>query len=422
MVGEGIALVIAPEDLLGDQVIHAAALEQLGQRGGVPEGIRQPQQAAVHPQLLLEKALAEHQLANQRLAGGHVGIRLHVHGAFGNPAPLRRGTADFFIQGGVVFPAHLVGGGLALQEAVLGVALQQAQLRGEGAGGFAVGFPLGPQPGQVQVRVAHGPHAGHGGAVFAGHEGTEQLPGRPVAGVAPLRGLLKVHRPGEGLQAVGDLRRAEGVLGELVQEHAQGAHVQPELIGVLIPDAEGVVTHAGAAALLLGIAQGAGEHRAGGAAAHVRIIMPGVHLKEQVETLAGDALLGEHVVGQVMMGDAHPFRPAGAEGLPVDKQGGFAAHVQGEDHGLVPGLLGQHSLPAHPHVFPGMTPGGAFRNGAEGPAGGLLRGQVFHGGIALQGDFAQGAVEILRQHPHPVIDAGSVFRVHQRHGDTSRWT
>ena len=171
VIGEGIALVVAPEDLLGHEVVHAAPLQQLRQHRGIAEGIRQPQHAAVHAELVLIILLAVDQLTHQRLAGGHVGIRLHVHRALGDPAAFFCRRLDAGEQLRIILLAHFVGRRLALQIVILRVALQQAKLRREGAGGLAVGLVLRPQPRKVKVSVADGPHLGGGGAVVRLHQG-----------------------------------------------------------------------------------------------------------------------------------------------------------------------------------------------------------------------------------------------------------
>ena len=54
MIGELLAAVVAPEDLLGDQVLDAAVLQDLRQRRRVAKGVGQPQDLAVDAQLLPE--------------------------------------------------------------------------------------------------------------------------------------------------------------------------------------------------------------------------------------------------------------------------------------------------------------------------------------------------------------------------------
>ena len=70
VVGEGIAAVVGPGDLLGGKADHAAALEDLRQRAGVAKHIRQPEHPAVDVQFFLEELPPVHHLADQALAAG----------------------------------------------------------------------------------------------------------------------------------------------------------------------------------------------------------------------------------------------------------------------------------------------------------------------------------------------------------------
>ena len=415
MVGEGVALVVAPEDLLGHQVAHPALAQQLGQRGRVAEGVRQPEHPAVHPQLLPVEPLAEDQLPHQRLAGGDVGVRLHIHGPLGDPPPGLDGGADPLVQFGVMVAAHLVGGGLALQEPVVRVLVQQPQLGRKGAGSLAVGLLHRPQPGQVQVGVADGRHPGRGAAVAAFHQRPQRRPGGPVTLVPGFGGLLKVHDAGVGLQPVGDLGSPQRIFGQLVHQLGQGGHVQPELVGVLVPDAVAAGAHPGAAALHRRVAQRAGQHRAGGAGPHVGVVVAGVHLKQQVEPVAGLAAAGQDVVAHRMVGHRHPAGPAGAEGPAVHKQRRLAPQFQLHHDGAAPGLFGQAHPAAAPQVLPGMAPGGARLHRAELPAGGLVGGQVVHRRESFQPDRPQRTVKVLGQHPLPMRQPVFVFRMQQGH-------
>ncbi len=97
VVGELVALVVGPENLLRNQILNPAAVEDLRQRGRVTKAVRQPQQLAVYAQFLLVEALAVHNLADQRFAAGHVGVGLRPHRALGNPAAVADGLAHALI-------------------------------------------------------------------------------------------------------------------------------------------------------------------------------------------------------------------------------------------------------------------------------------------------------------------------------------
>lgn len=167
------------------------------------------------------------------------------------------------------------------------------------------------------------------------------LPGLAVAGVPGLGGLLEIHDAGVFFQSVGDAGGPQGVLGQLVHQLGQGGNVHPQLVGVLVPEAEGAAAHAGAQGIGMGVAQSAGQHRPGGALSGVGVVVAGVHLKQQVKGLAALGTLGENVVTDIVVGDGDPLGPAGAEGLAVYKQGSFAPQIQRHGHGLALQLFRQ---------------------------------------------------------------------------------
>ena len=186
MIGELLAAVVAPEDLLGDQVLDAAVLQDLGQRRRVAKGVGQPQDLAVDAQLLPEIAHAVDQLAHQGFAGGHVGVRFHPHAALGDPAALLDGSLDPLEQLGIILLAIGVGLGLALQEFVTRVFFDQPQLSRKGAGDLPLGLLQGPQPGHVQMGVADAVESGGCAAVDAGKGLFQNLAALFVAGNAAL--------------------------------------------------------------------------------------------------------------------------------------------------------------------------------------------------------------------------------------------
>ena len=409
MVGERIALVVAPEDFLRDQVLYAAACQQLGQHSGIAEGIRQPKHLAVHAELFFIEPLAEDQLPHERFARRHIRVRLDIHCALGDPSTVFYGLFDASIQLRVVFAAHLVGGGLALDIAVLGVAVQQAQLRGKGAGGLAVGLGHRPQPCQVKVRVTDGGHQRRGAAVVGLHQRAQGSAGFAVALVPGGGRLLKVHDAGVFFEAVGDFGRPQRILGEFVHQHEQGGYVHPQLVGVLVPDAEGAVAQPGAATLGLGVSQRAGQHGAGAATTHIGEIVSGVDLKQQVKLLPRFSAAGQHVIADIVMRHTDPLGTTGAESLSVDEQRGLAAHIQRHGHGLACGFFRQRDRSAQPQIFPGVPPDRAHRHRPEAAVHRLFGRQVVHRGKALKGDFPLWAVEVLSQHALPVRNPILIF-------------
>ena len=131
---------VVPGHLLGDERGDACLTSDLRQRGRVAEDIRNPQFVRLDPELLGEESLAVHQLAHEGLARWDVGVRLDPHASDRLP-PFRSDLFRDLLEQLRVFVLHpLVLHGLAAHEVVLGVALEQAQLVGEGPGAFAPGL------------------------------------------------------------------------------------------------------------------------------------------------------------------------------------------------------------------------------------------------------------------------------------------
>ncbi len=155
---------------------HAAAFQDLRQRAGIAEHVRQPEHPAVDAELVLEELLAVHELADQALAAGDVGIGLDPHAAIGDDvARLDRGFKAL-VQLGVVLLEHPVQVRLALQELELGVFVDQGQLVDGGARNLALGLLQRPQPGHVDVGVPESVQGGHGGAVLAFQQRLQAVP------------------------------------------------------------------------------------------------------------------------------------------------------------------------------------------------------------------------------------------------------
>ena len=205
MIGKRVTFVIAPENFLGNQIPNAAACQKLRQNRGVAERVRQPQDLAVNTQLIAVEALAKHQLPHQRLAGRDVCIRFHIHGALRDPAAGPDGAADAFIQLGVMLPAHLVGGRLALDIAVFRILFQKTQLGGKCTRRLSVSLLHRPQPGQIQMRIAHCRHQWCRGTIVAFQQRPQRGTGLAVTLVPRFSRLFKIDDARIPLQAVGDL-------------------------------------------------------------------------------------------------------------------------------------------------------------------------------------------------------------------------
>ena len=390
VIGETLAAVVAPENLLSNQVFDPRALQNLRQGGGIAEGVRKPQHHGFHAEIFLEIPLAVDQLPHQGFAAGHVGVRFHPHGPFRDPLSFFGRLLDAGEQFGIVLPAHFISGRLALEILVFRVLLNQAKLLGKGAAGLPAGFRHGPQPGQVQMSIAHGVEGGHGGAVHGLQNGLQRFPRRPVGGVSGLRGLFKIHDQRGPLQGLRDGIRPQAVLHHLIAQQTQGFQIHIELIGVLIPNAEGHVAQGGARPRPVESGKFPRPHRAGGAGVVLPfgVIVARVGFDQQIVGVSRFSAAGQRIIFNIMMGDRHPFGPPGAEGQAVHKHGGFAAGLQIHDDPFSFRFLGQRDLPPQPAVFPGFSPGRAGGNGLEHLPAGFLGRQIIHGEKRFQRDAA----------------------------------
>ncbi len=156
VVRERIGLV--PRDLLGEEVVHPGLARDLRERARVAERVGQPDLARLVAQLLQEEPLALHELAGQRLRAGHVGVRLHPHPADRHEAALGDAHADALEQLGVepLHPRELLG--RRAREHEVRVLVHEVEDVGEGPRALADGLAHRPQPGGVDVRVAHREH------------------------------------------------------------------------------------------------------------------------------------------------------------------------------------------------------------------------------------------------------------------------
>ena len=190
----------APGELLGREVVHSRFLQDLGQRSGVAEHIRQPQIAHVDAELLAEETLALEDLAHQRLAAGDVGVGLHPHAALRLDAARLHLRDDLRPQRRVVLfhPEEVLR--LARAEDVIGVFLDVGNGRGEGARALADRLADGPQPAQIHVRVADRAHTQAGIAAALRQQRREDSARRVrVRRDAAVDQVDHVGQPGEDL-------------------------------------------------------------------------------------------------------------------------------------------------------------------------------------------------------------------------------
>ncbi len=219
--------VAVPRQLLGEEAGHARAAHELRQLAVVAEHVGVPEHGRPPPELAREEALAVQELAHERFARGQVAVRLDPAAADGQPAPGRDLRADALpqLRRARLDPGVLLR--LRAGEAVRGIALEQAQLRGEAAHALAVGLLERPQPGRVDVGVADRRDRVDMGAVAAREQVGEDRPrGRPAGAVVLAPRVAEPVEPGRQLARPG---RVEIRLVHQRHQHGQVLRERPGL-------------------------------------------------------------------------------------------------------------------------------------------------------------------------------------------------
>ena len=234
----GQLVLVVPAQLGGDEGVNLALFENLRQSGGVAEHVRQPQEGALFAELPLEKPGAIEELPHKGLPRGQVAVALHPHAAARLPAALLYPALYHLVELGVILADVLILLGLGVQKQVLGIALHQPVDRGEGAGALLVGVADAPQPGVVDVGVAH-----HGDIDLFLHRGQgfldegHRLPAGAGEGLpADAAGVHQI--PGLG----GQVQNA-GLVGAVIGQDAVGLQQagKPivEAVGVFVQQRQG---------------------------------------------------------------------------------------------------------------------------------------------------------------------------------------
>ena len=418
VIGEGFALIVGPEDLLGNEVFYAAFVEDLGESRRITEGIGEPEQFAVDVEYFFIVALTVDELTDERFAACHIGIGLYPHCAVRDPATFLSGSLDAFEQLGVMLADHFVASGLADEEFIIGVFLKQTELCREGTGGLSVGFRERPAPSKVEVRVTDRVEYGSGGAVDGFHVGAECLARFDIGSVSCFSVKLKVNDQGELLQRVADLGSAEGGIVEGFEKLEEGIDVHVKLVRVLVPNAVGAFAERSARAFL----QGVDELRALGkygarvaAAACGCVVVACVGFHHDVKAVACLCVAGQIVVHHVVMVIADPVCAVRTEGLTVDEKGGFTAWVQVHDDSFAVNAFGNDDGAFEPAIFPGFAPCIAGSDGLKISRHCLLGREIFFGFVSGPDDLADRLIQFLLQNVDPVLNTDLPLRMHDIH-------
>ena len=143
--------------------------------------------------MLAEKVQPQQELTGKRLAARDIAVGLDPHSADGLPASFTDPLLDGLKQFRVILPDVIVELRLALGEVEFGELFHETEYVMEGATSLATGLPEGPEPGHVDVCVAHGGDVHVQGRSGAGDTVLQECIGRRHAGVKTLaKGLQGV--------------------------------------------------------------------------------------------------------------------------------------------------------------------------------------------------------------------------------------
>ena len=122
----------------------------------VSKDVRQPQHPAVGAETFFEIALAVEHLAHERLSGGNVAVCLQPQPPVHLHASLRNALAQGLKQGRIILfqPSEQLRSRLEKRKRI--VTFKQTQHPGKGAAHFLPCLAVVPQPGDVNVGMAHG--------------------------------------------------------------------------------------------------------------------------------------------------------------------------------------------------------------------------------------------------------------------------
>ena len=237
---------IVPADLGGDEPIHTALAEDLGQGGGIAEHVGQPQDVVIYAELFLEEALPVQDLSNKALTRAEVTVSLDPHGAIAFPSAVLDVLSDLLIQLGSLLLEVLIQEGLGGHELILRVLSHQLQHGGEGTLYLLSGLLKSPEPCTVDMGVTDARYRNSGlvlGTVLAVEllihilachaDGSEELLRGNLIQVQEIEGIAEHIDDGTVLAAVSvqivqGLVGSEDVVPQLFHLAVQLEHLQNE--------------------------------------------------------------------------------------------------------------------------------------------------------------------------------------------------
>ena len=320
VIGELVGVV--PGHLGGQEVFHAAALHDLGNSGGVTEGIRQPEGVGGKAEVFPGEPLAPQELAHHGFAGGDVAVAFHPNAAVGLIAALCHLFLNPLEQLGIVAADHFAVESGALHKGVLGILLHQVQLVGVGAGALLDGFAHMPQPGGVHMGVADDAYGRSGGAVVACQGGRHDLltlfQCRIEFLAADALGVIVQHFV-ESQHHIDELCLAVAGFIQHFHQLGEGAEIEIEIGDLVVFDADFHGAEGEAEVAVIRFFQGHTAHH----------IVTGIEFQINVDFLSGLGLFHQHIAVVVAVAGHNDFCGKGAEGFSVHPQHGFIAADSG---------------------------------------------------------------------------------------------
>src|SRR5262249_16553870 len=143
-----------PRQFLRQEAHDPREPQELRPLGAIAERGGRPELAATDAELVLEEPLSVDELAQQRLAGRDVAVRLDPAPTDGHELPALHACPNALPKVAVTLLDPRVLLGLRAREAVLGVLVHVPRLTAERADRLAIGLRERPQPRRVDVRVA----------------------------------------------------------------------------------------------------------------------------------------------------------------------------------------------------------------------------------------------------------------------------
>ena len=148
-------VILIPADFGGHEHINSGFFQNLRQGPGIAEHIRKPEIFHLFAELILDEFASDQNLTGQGFSAGQITVGFHPHAAVHFPAAFLYSLFDLLINLRKIFFDVGIQLRLSLQKDVLRKHFHHSQNCGEGTGCFLMSMFQSPQPGHINMRVAH---------------------------------------------------------------------------------------------------------------------------------------------------------------------------------------------------------------------------------------------------------------------------